>query len=634
MTKESIDEINKKINLAYISFNKGDFDVAESILEKITDIKNYNEKFFFLKGLISGVKKKHDDAINNFKKAIELNPNESVFYFNLSIAYNSIGNHSESINFSKKTISLKPKNFNAWLNYGNSLRALNRFHESIECYEKALQIQSNFENAKINMALSLIDIGKENKAINILNSILSKNINNIPALTTLALSYLLSNKYEEALTYSNKCINLDPNNLVAISNRGIIYNHLKKFDLAIKDFDTVLLINKYDEKTLVNKGLSLKRIYKYDWALECLEDALKINSQSVEALCNKAGIYNDLDSPKEAKKNYMEALRINPNLPEANYGLAYIHLSQLDFEKGWQYFKWRFYNKKTNIDYFKSEKKEWDGDSSIKKLFIWSEQGIGDQIMFGSILKDLESESFEVLIYINNKIKKIFERSFPKFIFINELKEADKINYDAHISLIDLAKIYRKSIHDFTNNSSAYLIDDKTKTKNYSQRINLKERVCGLSWHSNNSDIGVDKSISLELFKPIFDLKIFKFINLQYGDVSKDLHKIKNNFDNEILNFEDIDLFEDIDELLSIIKSCNLIITSSNSTAHLAGALGIPTYLLVPKSRGKIWYWTAINNKSYWYKSINIIEQEKPNSWFEPIKELSSILKIKYYANN
>jgi Spore coat polysaccharide biosynthesis protein, predicted glycosyltransferase len=102
---------------------------------------------------------------------------------------------------------------------------------------------------------------------------------------------------------------------------------------------------------------------------------------------------------------------------------------------------------------------------------------------------------------------------------------------------------------------------------------------------------------------------------------------IKNKLNKNLFQHKNIDLFEDIDSLASIIKSCDVVITSSNSTAHLAGALGVNTFLLIPKSRGKLWYWTAVEGKSYWYKSIKIFKQIKPNSWIEPLHDIANQLK-------
>ena len=92
---------------------------------------------------------------------------------------------------------------------------------------------------------------------------------------------------------------------------------------------------------------------------------------------------------------------------------------------------------------------------------------------------------------------------------------------------------------------------------------------------------------------------------------------------------KELDNFNDINGMASLIDICDFVITVSNSNAHLSGALGKETFLLLPKGKGKLWYWTSEDNKSIWYPSIQIIEQEEPGYWNEAILKLSKIIKEK-----
>ena len=106
-----------------------------------------------------------------------------------------------------------------------------------------------------------------------------------------------------------------------------------------------------------------------------------------------------------------------------------------------------------------------------------------------------------------------------------------------------------------------------------------------------------------------------------------DISYVEKNYGKKIKYLKNIDLFSDVDSAGSIIMSCDIIITTSNTTAHLSGALGKITYLLIPLSRGKLWYWTDIQGKSYWYPSIKIFKQTKQNSWKEPINRMIDSIK-------
>ena len=188
----------------------------------------------------------------------------------------------------------------------------------------------------------------------------------------------------------------------------------------------------------------------------------------------------------------------------------------------------------------------------------------------------------------------------------------------------------KKNIEDFKKNKTSYLIDNFKLTEKFKSKVTTKRIKCGISWQSVNKDIGFNKSINIKELESVFVSQKFKFINLQHGEISDDINFIKKNFKTDIEKFNDVNLFDDIESVASIIQSCDIIITCSNSTAHLAGALGKDTYLLIPFSIGKLWYWTDIRGKSYWYPTINIFKQLIANSWKEPIKKMLKMIEIKY----
>jgi ADP-heptose:LPS heptosyltransferase len=114
---------------------------------------------------------------------------------------------------------------------------------------------------------------------------------------------------------------------------------------------------------------------------------------------------------------------------------------------------------------------------------------------------------------------------------------------------------------------------------------------------------------------------------LQYGETSKEIKNISDHYGIEIISIDEIDNFNDIDGLASLIDACDYIVTSSNVTAHIAGALNKKTYLLIPYSEGKIWYWGESENKSLWYPSIGIYRCGINNLWSDPIQKITTELK-------
>jgi hypothetical protein len=170
-------------------------------------------------------------------------------------------------------------------------------------------------------------------------------------------------------------------------------------------------------------------------------------------------------------------------------------------------------------------------------------------------------------------------------------------------------------------------LDNDAITKSLENKPSLKKRLrCGVAWKSINQKLGINKSILLTDLNVIFQVEDCEFINLQYGDTQEEIADLEKNFGSRLITIEGIDLFKDIDGLLSIIQTCDFIVTTSNVTAHLAGALGKTTFLLVPYSAGRIWYWHE-EKISSWYPSISLYSQDQNFEWSTAIKDISSRLK-------
>jgi ADP-heptose:LPS heptosyltransferase len=113
-----------------------------------------------------------------------------------------------------------------------------------------------------------------------------------------------------------------------------------------------------------------------------------------------------------------------------------------------------------------------------------------------------------------------------------------------------------------------------------------------------------------------------EFVDLQYGENTEEKKRVKSQFGVDILSLDSIDKFNDIDGLAALINACDFVITSSNVTAHIAGAIGKKTFLLCPFNLGKIWYWHNSTKKSLWYPSVSIYRQDKNGDWTPAMLEI------------
>jgi ADP-heptose:LPS heptosyltransferase len=149
--------------------------------------------------------------------------------------------------------------------------------------------------------------------------------------------------------------------------------------------------------------------------------------------------------------------------------------------------------------------------------------------------------------------------------------------------------------------------------------------MCGLSWESANAETGPLKSIKLDILHSLLKVQSTKFINLQYGDTVEARRRIREQIGVDIAQVDGIDNKNDIDELAALISACDLVITVSNSTAHLAAALGKPTLVLLPYHT-PLWYWHLDSKKSPWYPTVKLLRQKTAGDWTVPINEAIDVL--------
>jgi hypothetical protein len=147
--------------------------------------------------------------------------------------------------------------------------------------------------------------------------------------------------------------------------------------------------------------------------------------------------------------------------------------------------------------------------------------------------------------------------------------------------------------------------------------------LCGITWSSKIKTIGADKSIELEDLLPILKINNITFVNLQYGDIQEQLINFNKKYSLNIKDCLDVDNFNDFDGHAALKQACDFVVTISNTSAHISGAIGKETFLMCPSGKGLLWYWcNQLNGKSLWYPSIQIYEQSQIGNWFDVVQRV------------
>jgi tetratricopeptide (TPR) repeat protein len=611
--------------------DKSNLEGANLYLKQALSIESNNSEATRLSGVLYALRGEHTHALRIFERVIKLTPRSSIAHSNKGNVLKELNKLDEAISSYNKAISLKPDYAEVYSNKGNALQALGRFEEAIECHEKAIELQPNYYQAENNKGNALYELQRFLDAIKCFDKAISMNINYFAAYKNKGSTLHKLNRFVEAIKCFDQAIFLYPKCHETQNKKGNALSELKQFTEAIECYDLAIALNPNYYEAFNNKAIAFRQIKDYKSAILCLNQSLSIQSNQCHAWTVKGLIFFELLKTAEARKCFEKAIFINPDSSEAKLNFAVLELSQLNFREGWRHYEARWSMTDNNSPKLKTTKPAWAGSESQNKVFIWSEQGIGDQILYSSMLHELNKFPQKNLISLDKKLIPIFKRSFPSYEFVNKDDEVSEDRYSHQIPIGSLGQIFRNSLEDFQRAHYPYIADDTARTQLIKSRIEFSsKKTCGISWGSVNKKLGDDKSIPIQDLYPILKMSNIEFINLQYGEVINTLFQVSKEIEKKIINLDDVDLYEDVDGALSIIAACDIVVTSSNSTAHLAGALGKETLLLVPYSAGQFWYWHSIDGKSIWYPSVTVYEQDTQGDWSTPINGAKQYLERRF----
>ncbi len=405
------------------------------------------------------------------------------------------------------------------------------------------------------------------------------------------------------------------NQIASLFNQG--NNELSKGNIskAINFYEKVLSIEKENEKTLNNIAYAYFLLEDYNRSENYILEAIEVNKENQYSYFNLGNLYKRISRLDDSLECYDKALAIESTNKNFLYNKGHILLKQKKYETAWDFYENRIFTNKFEENLKNNLKNEIVLSENIfkeNKLAIIGEQGLGDQILYSSMYSHLLDFNCEVKFINDLRLNDIFKRTFKEFEFI------DKKNYSAIKKLINnnykfifsasLGKYFRKDIKNFSG--EPYLIINNVKANKYKKilsKYNFKKLI-GISWQSSRADVG-NKSIELNNLQKIFDNKDFGFINLQYGENS-DLKKYNQINNNRIIEIDDINLFNEIDDVISLISCLDLVITTPNVNVHFSGAIGKKCLVISPLYNELFLYSDINNGECEWYKNQkNIIVQ-------------------------
>jgi len=361
---------------------------------------------------------------------------------------------------------------------------------------------------------------------------------------------------------------------------------------------------------------------------------------------NLATLYINEGSPDRALPFLKTALQANPNHPQALWNLSLCYLETGDYEKGFTLYG---HGKRAEVrqerNYSNTGTPEWDG-SPGKTVVVYGEQGIGDEIMFASMLPDVVRMSKQVIFEAHTRLATLFRNSFPNVDVYGTREDAQitwplnpdqtfRYEIDAKIAIGDLGKFFRKDIKDFPG--KPYLTPTYENNEKWAKRMNEVftdgKPVIGLNWIGGVKRTRVEvRSLSLEEMLPILSQDAH-FVALQYTDCAAEIFEFEQKHGIKIHFWPEAVHAEDYDNTAAVVANCDLVISNCSSVIHLAGAIGVPTWVLTPSRPA--WRYRLDIDWMPWYGSTVTLYRQAPGTveWGPVVDAVAKDLDLRLNMN-
>lgn len=463
--------------------------------------------------------------------------------------------------------------------------------DAADAYLLAACFAPQMAEPRLQLGLACLDRGAFNEARDALREALEIDGDDARAHNALGAALLNLERLDEARAHFEKAIALRPDLAEAHSNLGyLLFRDFEEFETGERHVRRALELAPSDTSVLTNLTLVMR-----DRPAEVIE------------LCN--GL-----------------LEREPGLDPARLNRALALLKLGRYEQGWQDYEAR---KSVRCNYVPRTMPwpEWDGrDLAGQGLYVHTEQGIGDEIMFSSCLPDVEKMAGRCVVECSPKLVKIFRRSFGATILTRpprdeDVRAAAGAGIDRYAALGSLPRHLRNRLADFPQHGG-YLKADPARTAYWRGRLDAlpgKLKV-GVAWRGGVPSTQRSlRSIPLADWQPVLTAAGVDFVDLQHFECSDEIDAMRVQHGVWLHRWKEA--HEDYDETAALVSALDLVISVQTALVHLSGALGKKTWALI--SAAPEWRYLAQGEVMPWYPAVRLIRQTSLGDWRAPIAEVA-----------
>jgi len=544
-------------------------------------------KAYVQRGTLEQALRQPGAAEASYRRALALRPDYADAHFNLGTLQRDAGNIAAAVTSFDAAIAAEPGHVGAHAERGVALLVLGQLHAAVASFDTAIRLKPDFARVFSNRAQAQAKLG---------------------------LSAAARASHDQAVL-------LDPQDAAIHFNRGAFLADCQDWKDAIDSYRAAIALQPDHADAHCNMGLIQQEAGQSDAALDSYSRALAINPRLATAYNNRGNVFRSRKEFEKALLDYRRAIALEPDSADVHYNIGQLALLQGDFAAGWPEYEWRRLIKEAlSVPARKLPQPAWFGEYPLRgrRIFLHAEQGLGDTIQFCryvSLVKDLGAD---VVLEVQPSLAELFASldGIAQLVLTGEpIPPADY-----QCSLMSLPGAFKTRMETIPR-QVPYLRADPHQVSRWHEILGPRTRPrIGLTWSGNPRHTN-DHNRSIPLARWITHLPDgFEYICLQNEIRDADQQGLRSGTHIrtiEINNFTDV---------AALIETLDLVVSVDTSIAHLSGAMGKKTWILLPFLPD--WRWLVDRRDSPWYPTATLYRQSVAGDWDSVVAEVKKDLLL------
>jgi tetratricopeptide (TPR) repeat protein len=524
------------------------------------------------------------EARRRYEKLLAAHPAHAHGHNALGALLLSDSQDTMALEHFERCLAADPEHRQALANAAGILRRQNKLERAAALLRRLLKLEPENTGARLQLGRLLGDAGRSGEALQELLVLSTQRPDWHEVHLAIADTYYQVGRFEDALAANTRALELDPANYSARLNQGVLLGECGEPEAGLAQLEGLLEETPDHAPLLSAIGTQLCALNRFD----------------------------------EGIARFRQALERDPQNATAQTNLSFALLAVGDFANGWKHQGKRL-RQELGCPLWRGE------PLAGKSLYVASEQGLGDQVMFASMFSDLIAAGGRCAFEAHPRLERLFARSFPGAQVLAKRPGTPAVDQpDYQVPMSGLGEFLRRSSAEFPAHSG-YLAADPARRAHWRTRLTALgpgPRI-GISWRGGTARTDQRlRSIALERWQPILRRPGVRFVSLQYGDCRLEVAALRAA-GVRIAHWQDA--VDDLDECAALLCELDLVISVPTTVIHLAGALARPVWVLLSARPG--WRYLLEGERLPWYPSARLWRQAELDDWDPVIARVAEAIE-------